>query len=337
MKEERKIPEKSRRWLVTINNPLDHGMSHEAIRYILETKFKKCEYWCMCDEIGGKEETPHTHLYIACVNGILFSTMKNRFPSAHLDYPFGTSDQCREYIRKEGKWEGSEKETTNLRDTFEEWGNLPHEEQGKRNDITYLYNAIKDGKDNYEILDENPKYVMQIEKLDKVRQVINEKVFRNSFRDLSVEYWYGATGTGKTRTIMEAYGYSNVYRVTDYEHPFDSYRGQDVIVFEEFNSKLPVQLMLTLLDGYPVDLPCRYANKVACYTQVYIVSNKPLNQQYTNIQKDNKETWLAFLRRINRVSVFLAKDNVISYTLDDYLKGKDFSFVPVGSQMEIPF
>ena len=100
---------------------------------------------------------------------------------------------------------------------------------------------------------------------------------------------------------MDTYGYSNVYQVTNYEHPFDTYKGQDVIIFEEFRSSLKIDDMLKYLDGYPLMLPCRYADKVACFTKVFIISNIPLKQQYPNIQVDNPETWAAFRRRIHSV------------------------------------
>lgn len=35
----------SRKWLLTINNPSEHGLNHAAICEILE-KFKKLDYWC---------------------------------------------------------------------------------------------------------------------------------------------------------------------------------------------------------------------------------------------------------------------------------------------------
>ena len=59
--------------------------------------------------------------------------------------------------------------------------------------------------------------------------------------------------------------------------------------------------MLNYLDGYPVELPCRYANKVACYTKVYLVSNIPLDEQYPNVQQNEPESWKAFNRRIHEV------------------------------------
>lgn len=85
---------------------------------------------------------------------------------------------------------------------------------------------------------------------------------------------------------------------------FDAYKGQPVLVFEEFHSQVPIAAMLNFLDIYPVMLPARYYDRVACYTTVYITSNIPLDQQYPEIQKCKMETWHAFLRRIHTVTEF---------------------------------
>lgn len=119
---------------------------------------------------------------------------------------------------------------------------------------------------------------------------------------------------------MDQYGYSNVYRVTDYSHPFDGYKGQDVILFEEFRSSISVGNMLEYIEGYPVELPCRYVNKIACYTKVYICSNIPLRKQYPNLQIDENVSYNAFLRRINYVHKFMEYSEE-HYTLEEYMSG----------------
>ena len=55
------------------------------------------------------------------------------------------------------------------------------------------------------------------------------------------------------------------------------------------------------LDGYPLALPARYANRQACYETVYLISNIDLKEQYVNVQVKEPETWRAFLRRIHQV------------------------------------
>jgi len=315
MKMEQKT--QSRKWLLTINNPVDHNLNHDEIKIILG-KIKNLDYWCMCDEIG-ENKTYHTHLFIYKSKPITFLTIKNKFPAAHIDYCRGTCQENRDYIRKEGKYANSIKAETNLKDTFEESGEMPVEQQGRRNDLHKLYEYIKDGYSNYEILEENPEYMMQLDKIEHCRQVVKAEQYKTMFRNLEVYYHFGKTGTGKTRYVMEKYGYSNVYRITDYQHPFDNYKGQDVIVFEEFRSSLKIQDMLNYLDGYPLDLPCRYNNKVACYTKVYIITNIPLDDQYFDIQRDYKETWLAFLRRITAIKHYEG-DTIVEYqNVNEYL------------------
>ena len=152
-----------------------------------------------------------------------------------------------------------------------------------------------------------PDGMLHIDKVERVRYAVMQEQFKNTFRQLEVYYCYGKAGCGKTRSIMEKYGYENVSRITDYKHPFDNYKGQDVIIFEEFRSSLKIQDMLNYLDGYPLDLPCRYNNKIACFTKVYIISNIPLNEQYTDIQRNYEETWKAFLRRIKQVLFYSDK------------------------------
>ena len=90
-----------------------------------------------------------------------------------------------------------------------------------------------------------------------------------------------------------------MFRVTNYQHPFDGYACEDVILFEEFRSSLPIADMLKYLDGYPLKLPCRFNDKEACYTKVFVVTNIPMEKQYPNIQLEEPETWAAFLRRFD--------------------------------------
>lgn len=268
--------------MLVINNPLEKGITHDTIKEELQ-KIKPIVYYCMSDEIGGKEQTHHTHIYIICSSAVRFSTVKNRFNTAHLEIAKGTSSQNRDYVFKSGKWENDKKAGTKIPDTQEEWGELPAERQGARNDLADLYDMIKDGMSNYEIINESPEYLLLLDKVERTRQTIREEEFKTTFRKLEVTYIWGATNTGKTRSIMEHYGYENVFRVTNYMHGgFDNYHGQSVIVFEEFRSSLKIQDMLCYLDGYPVELPCRYVNKVACFTKVYILSNINLTEQYKN-------------------------------------------------------
>lgn len=292
---------RSRKWQLTVNNPLEHGITHD---YIIENVEKlSFLYYCFADEVGV-EGTPHTHIYIYCSSAISFSRLKKLFPPAHFELAKGTSLENKQYILKIGKWADTAKAETSVDGSFFESGECPAERQGQRNDISDLYAMVKEGLSNFEILEQCPQFLFNVDKIEKVRQVIKSEEYKNCRRILEVTYIYGDTGTGKTRSVMDKYGYCNVYQIQNYEHPFDGYKGQDVIIFEEFRSSLKIQDMLIYLDCYPLMLPCRYADKVACFTKVYIISNISLQEQYNFVQRDNIETYRAFCRRIGRVQYF---------------------------------
>lgn len=290
-----------RKWQITINNPQDKGLDHDAISWLWMI-CGSLDYYCMADEVGLETHTPHTHLFIVCRSPVTFSRLKKLFPEAHIERTRGTAAENRAYVEKSGKWADDPKADTSVSGTFEEWGELPDEPgQGARTDIAQLYEMIADGMSNAEIMSQNPDLALHIGKMDKIRQDILEARYRNEFRHLDVTYIFGPTATGKTRGVMEKHGYSNVYRVTDYQHPFDRYAQEPVICFDEFRSSLMVGDMLDYLDGYPLALPARYANRQACYTTVYLISNIDLSEQYRNVQENEPATWKAFLRRIHHV------------------------------------
>lgn len=304
---------KGRKFQVTINNPATHGLTQDEIKRIILSGKSEPVYMCMSDEIG-KNGTYHTHIYLVYKNAIRFSTLTKMFNGkAHIESCNGTSEENRNYVFKIGKWAGTAKGETNLGNTHFEFGTLPVEQQGKRTDIESLIDEVRTGATNNDILLKYPQYGFRLDEIDKIRATVMAAKYKDTFRDLDVTYIYGGAGVGKTRSVMEKYGYSNVYRVTDYQHPFDSYASQDVIIFEEFRSSLKVEEMLNYLDGYPVDLPARYANRVACFTKVYIITNIPLEEQYTNIQDKQPETWNAFLRRIHH---YLFYTSTCIYELD---------------------
>lgn len=288
-----------RKFQLTINNPEKHGFTHDRLKVIL-AEFPGAIYWCMCDEVG-EQGTPHTHVYAVFRNSVMFDTLHKKFYGAHVESAKGSNADNRDYIRKEGKWLEDAKHETNLTDTFEEWGELPPDRTKSETQSEQIMQMVIDGKTNAEILAEIPGAYTKLNYIEQSRQTLLAEKYRDVWRTMEVTYIWGTTGAGKTRSVMEKYGYSNVYRVTDYAHPFDGYRGQDVILFDEFRSSLPLAAMLTYLEGYPIELPCRYANRTACFTKVFLISNIPLERQYPNVQQDEPASWQAFLRRIGSV------------------------------------
>lgn len=304
----------SRKYQLTINNPVEKGYCHDTIKSVLN-EFSLV-YWCICDEIGY-EGTYHTHIYFVAKSGVMFDTVQKRFYGAHIENAKGSNEDNYNYIRKIGEKYADKKET-NLPDTFEECGTLPADKLGNNSLSTEILEMIQNGCSDNDIIQTYPSAMYKLESIKKTREIINAEKFKNTFRMLEVHYLWGKTGTGKTRYVMEKYGYQNVYRITDYEHPFDNYEGQKVILFDEFRSSLKLSDMLIYLDGYPLNLPCRYSNKVAMYDTVYFTTNIPIEKQYSYIQIEEPETYRAFLRRITEIKKIVKKEPVPTESTDEF-------------------
>lgn len=114
----------SRKWMLTINNPQDCGLDHSGMQMLLSLFCP--DYFCLADEIATTG-TFHTHIFIYSKSPIRFSTLKNRFPTAHIKKAFGSAKDNRDYIRKEGKWLEDKKAENSVDGSFYEFGIMPSE------------------------------------------------------------------------------------------------------------------------------------------------------------------------------------------------------------------
>lgn len=246
--------------------------------------------------IGGHELTPstqrkHIQAYVYFENPITRGGLEKRFGlnkgDMHSETQRGLSSQASEYAEKDG-------------DIWLTLGVIPNDNNRKQSAWDYILEMIEHGESNLQIMRRYPQEFARCRgAIDAFRM---EMVLAqlNEWRDVQVHYIWGKTGSGKTRGVLESVeDKSDIFRITDYKHPFDSYRGQSVVMFEEFRSSLPCEKMLIYLDGYICELPSRYNNKASAYETVYIITNIPFEEQYHNIQMNHPETFNAFKRRID--------------------------------------
>lgn len=251
-------------------------------------------------------------------------------PESAYNYLIHDTPTC----KKQGKhlYDTSERVTTI--DTFD----TPEQEKDEHAELLNdIYSLVNKEITWGELIKRKPKRVHMISNIKTAYELLlREYKFDNTFRRLEVAYIFGQTAKGKTRYIMEKYGYKNVYRVTKYDHTaFDQYKGQDVVVFEEFRSSFKIEDMLNYLDGYPLMLPSRYNDKEACYTKVYITTNWTLEQQYKNVQTEHPTTWQAFNRRIHAVYDFdKDKENNLK---QKYTQRKFADLTPIDDDGDLPF
>lgn len=254
------------------------------------------------------EEDGYRHWQLLIDGGkspIRFSTLKNKLPTAHLEPRRGPMQQAVEYVTKE---------TTRV--TGEprlEHGIIRHsDEKGRRKDVEVVREAILEkGLSADEVFLQVPEsncMTAMVEKLVAAR----ERSRHTKPRQLEVIWLYGPPGTGKTSLAVEMGGKS-YYRVTDYQHPFDSYSGEGVLVLDEFDGEMRLSTLLNVLDIWPTMLPARYADRVAAYNQVVLVSNEAPWSFYPWETPSRRQ---ALARRIN---IIMRVDTSGAHDVSDHL------------------
>lgn len=301
----------SKSWFAVFNNPADHGYegTPEEICEKLKTEWiesssTRSGAWVYCISAQGLH---HVHMVLEDVKSMRFTSVKKSYAvGMHFSPTLGKKSEVEDYINKTGKWE--EKGEKIIYSTFhgEIKGN-----QGRRNDLYKLYDMIKEGYSDYQILEENPQYMNYLDRVSKVRETLRYEEFKIKRRlDLHVEYWYGLPGVGKTSGVLDMYGDDKVYIVTDYRHPWDGYKGQDVVLFDDFDShRILLNDLLKWLDVYPLELPARFSNKIACYTKVYFTSNLAPEEMWKEDYRWNPDQYDALMRRIHVVKKIKKADS----------------------------
>ena len=237
----------------------------------------------------GKKGTEHLQAVIFFDEQKRFNTLRSYFKNNHIEQVISAKGSI-EYVKKT--------------DNFITYGELPINTQGKRTDLEDFKNAIIEGATDLELLENYTSQYMRYEKLiGKIRQLHNQEYYSVNNRDnLKVIYIGGWAGVGKTSLVYELFDIKDVYRVNNYDNPFDMYDSHKVLVLDEyggtFKDTLDDALMLNVLDRYPLMLPARYYNKWAVYDTVIIISNLPFEKVFDRYEKDRED---AFKRRFDLI------------------------------------
>lgn len=311
----------SRKWLLTIQKPTDCGLTNDYVNSVMQS-LVSVDYYCFSRELATTG-TEHMHLFAYSASPIRFATIKRKFPTSHIDKAYGSCLDNRNYIRKDGKWLNTKKAETSIPDSFFEWGIMPSEGKERNPQKNELIDLIQSGISTAEIIKRNPNYVFRTNDINILRETLLAEKYATENRDVNVTYIYGDTGVGKSHYVFDKHSALDICRITTYGtkmNPvkFDSYHGQETLVFEEFHSQIALPDMLNLLDIYPINLPARYSDRTACYKNVYIISNLPLELQYTDVQAFDSKTWNAFIRRISSIKEFKSNGIIVEHNRKEY-------------------
>lgn len=302
----RSQPASARDWMLTLPKQSCDSASH------LQQIFTDLAVVSAVFQLEQGEQTGYEHwqAFVRFRNQKRFKTLKNQLSSAglataHIEPRHGSVAQAVAYCSKEA---------TRIEGPYFYGDSIDVEShQGHRSDLDALRSMVLDeGMSVDEILlsDASTSAARYTQYLRDLVQARDRKAARG-FRTLEVIYVYGRPGVGKSRWAMQQYG-DDAYRVTDYAHPFDGYQGERTLILDEFDGSLPMGLMLNVLDGYAMELPARYSNRIARYERVVIISNSPLSTFYTTTvdPSSTPDRLRALYRRITRYC-FMDSDGML--------------------------
>lgn len=272
-----KPQDRARSWFGTHMNPKEIccGSPEEIVEKVLDL-------WCeghstrtgaaaYCISPTGVD---HVHMVLEDSNMARFSALKKIFPTAHIECTVGNKKQAEDYIQKKGKY--AEKGETVLYVAHR--GEIQGR-QGQRTDLDAVPILIAQGYTPEQIMDMNFK-LRRYEK--EIRNAYYRKRFKETppYREVFVRWHVGESGTGKSHTfttLCEQKGDDNVYFLTDYKNGFDKYDGEPILFMDDLKGtdQLTFSRLLTLLDGYRCQVPCRYSNVYAMWTHIEITSVFP--------------------------------------------------------------
>lgn len=188
--------------------------------------------------IVGKERgangTPHLQGYIDLKGQMNFRTIKRLFPQMHIERAKGTALQNKTYCSKELD--------------FFEMGTCPKPAgAASKESWTEILQAAESG--NWDFLrTHHPRvWVMMSEKL------ISKRIPKSFMLDgdTNNEWWYGPTGTGKSRLAWDKYGKICFQKMLN--KWWDGYDAQPVVIIEEWSPKNEVTASALKIwaDRYP--------------------------------------------------------------------------------------
>jgi hypothetical protein len=221
----------------------------------------------------GESNTPHLQIYVEFSKAVYFNTIKKCLPTVHIEQAIASSQKNIEYCTKDNDYViiGTPRE------------------QGKRNDLESFVHSVDTGMSKSDLIDEHPAVMCKYPKFyDTIKIARCEEKSKQRTEPPKIHILIGKPGSGKTRQVYDNHPIEDIYVVNHGDGSssslwFDGYYGQKVVLFDDFYGWVRYDLMLRLLDRYPLQVQTKGGYTWWCPEVIYITSNKNLDEWYPNI------------------------------------------------------
>lgn len=169
--------------------------------------------------------------------------------------------------------------------------------QGKRSDLLAVWEAVKAGAELGEIAGRYPGQWIKFHKGITSLKLALQKARPRP--EVTVTCFYGETGCGKTRKVMEME--KQIYTVFCMKTPwFDGYDGEEAMLLDDFGpGMMNINFLKRLLDRYAMTLPVKGGSIAMNAKRIYITTNYMMSEWYP---KAGKMDFDALARRITWVN-----------------------------------
>ncbi len=212
--------------------------------------------------------------------------------SVHVERRRGSATQAAEYCRKA---------SSRIEGPNATLGTISR--QGNRGDLETACEIVRESG-IAGLMEENPTAFIKYPRGFR-EYSFSHSIYSHKSRAVQVYVLWGPTGTGKTRAA-HAYAQESGFSLQVFGRDlwFDGYSGQSTLILDEFcGSVCRLQLLLQLIDRYPVRLPIKGGHVWAEFDTVIITANYPPLQWYSAIfcNDEDHPTYRALRRRFTAV------------------------------------
>lgn len=268
--------EKSRSYCFTINN-----YTIEDVELIKKLKY---QYILLGNE-KGENETPHIQGYVYFQNPIAFNTLKKHCPRGHIEVCKGSPQSNIDYCKKQG-------------DIIFEDGEKPC--AGKRNDLAEIREAVLNNESMQNIITNYSANYQAVKYAETIRKYLEPK--RNWMPN--IKWYYGETGTGKSKTAYEELG-ENAYFQNGSKW-WDGYDAHESVIIDDFRPQdIEFSKLLKLLDRYPYIIENKGGTRQFLAKTIIITSPKHPIETFKHVTSTQNENIEQLTRRFTEIRQFI--------------------------------
>lgn len=249
----------SKQWCFTLNNSTNN---HEACK-IKETLFTDCSYIVTQYE-RGESGNCHWQGYIEFSETKSLSDLRRMLPGGHFEIRRGSQQQAIDYCKKEESRIGLQYE----------WGTPSY--QGKRVDLEEIRKRIICGWTNLDIANDYFGSWCRYH-----RSFITYRNLIQPVRTWKPEVFmcYGPPGSGKSKYALESSGAETQYWKQRSQW-WDLYEGHETVVLDDYYGWLPWDVLLRILDRYPLLVETKGGQVQFLAKKIFITSNSKPSEWY---------------------------------------------------------